>query len=115
MPVRSLNSSILSWPDHIQVINELIKWTDEFCIDNNILKIGYYGSYATLNYGVGSDLDIIVILKETDEPFIRRSTLFDLTSIAVPTDILVYTEKEWDSMKNTKFYRYIINNAKWII
>ncbi len=114
MPVKSLNSSILNWPDHNQVINELIKWSDEFCKDNNILKIGYYGSYSTLNYGVGSDLDIIVILKETDIAYIRRPTMFDLTSISVPTDIVVYTEKEWNSMKNTKFYSYIINNAKWI-
>ncbi|KQC13555.1 MAG: hypothetical protein APR63_00385 [Desulfuromonas sp. SDB] len=114
MPVRSLNSSVLNWPDHHQVIDEFKKWAEKYKQVSNIIKIGYFGSYATSSYGVGSDLDVIIILNESDIPFNRRSTRFDLTSISVPADLVIYTEKEWNMMKNSKFHQYIENNAKWI-
>ena len=114
MPVRLLNSSVLKWPDQRQVIDEFKKWAGKYKQNSNIIKIGYFGSYPTSSYGVGSDLDVIIILKESEIPFNRRSTGFDLTSISVPADLVVYTEYEWYMMKNFKFHQYIENKAKWI-
>lgn len=48
--------------------------------------------------GVGSDVDLIVIVRESSEPFERRPLAFDLTSLPVPADVFVYTASEWRRM-----------------
>jgi len=38
-----------------------------------IRRIGYLGSYARGDWGVGSDLDVIVIVDDATEPFEQRA------------------------------------------
>ncbi|WP_376791658.1 nucleotidyltransferase domain-containing protein [Thermoflexus sp.] len=38
-----------------------------------VLRIGYFGSYARGDWGVGSDLDLVVIVRRSDLPFERRA------------------------------------------
>jgi predicted nucleotidyltransferase len=52
----------------------------------SVVAVGYFGSYARGDWGVGSDLDLVVIFEASAEPFERR---------AVPMDLLVYTRAEW--------------------
>jgi predicted nucleotidyltransferase len=59
------------------------------------VRIGYFGSIATGNWGVGSDLDLLVIVRDCKEPFERRGRAFDALGFPVPVDLLVYTEEEW--------------------
>ena len=115
MPVRSLNSSVLKWPDAKTVDEAARRWAQKLARDDcNILKIGYFGSYARGDWGVGSDLDVIVILKASREPFEKRSIKWDTAGLPVATDILVYTKAEWQSMGNTRFYRTIMQECVWI-
>jgi len=37
------------------------------------LRIGYFGSYARGDWGVGSDLDLLVIVTAAEEAFEKRS------------------------------------------
>ena len=87
MPVRSLNSSVLKWPDSDTVDRAARSWTEEQ-IDqrSEIVAIGYFGSYARGDWGVGSDLDLIAVVKETSEPFERRSAGWNLNDLPVPAD-----------------------------
>lgn len=62
--------------------------------DNNILRIYCFGSICSDTWGVGSDLDIVIILKKTTVPFISRACLYDTSAISVPVDVLVYTQSE---------------------
>jgi len=62
--------------------------------DKNIVKIFCFGSICKGTWGMGSDLDIAVILDRTKVPFISRACLYDTSAISVPTDILVYTQSE---------------------
>jgi predicted nucleotidyltransferase len=90
-----LNSAILKWPDKQKVLNEAKLWAESTGLgDRNIIKIFCFGSICTGRWGVGSDLDILIILKQTRVPFISRAMLFNASAISVPTDILVYTESE---------------------
>jgi predicted nucleotidyltransferase len=58
--------------------------------------VGYFGSYARGDWGVGSDLDLVVVLSECDEPPLRRGLAFDtISGFPVPVDLLVYTQDEW--------------------
>ncbi|MDY7079296.1 MAG: nucleotidyltransferase domain-containing protein [Chloroflexota bacterium] len=103
MPVRSLNSSVLKWPDAQTVEQSLRRWTEKVVRRRtDVVRIGYFGSYARGDWGVGSDLDLIIIVAHSGQPFTRRSVEWDTTELPVPTDVLVYTEEEWRSMSQRR-------------
>jgi predicted nucleotidyltransferase len=81
----------------------------------DVLSIGYFGSYARADWGVGSDLDIIIILEGSDLPVERRGTEWDTTVLPVPADLLVYTEDELHEMKERgRFYKTVMQEAVWV-
>ena len=84
--------------------------------DPTIKRIGYIGSYARGDWGVGSDLDLIVIVGETKEPFLRRGLGLDATGLPVPADVMVYTVGEWSKMagEGTRFYQTARDEAVWL-
>ncbi|MGB9813724.1 MAG: nucleotidyltransferase domain-containing protein [Thermovenabulum sp.] len=117
MPVRSLNSSVLKWPDDKSVILSLKEWVEGITKkQQNIVRIGYFGSYARGDWGVGSDLDIIVIIDSSETPFHERSVKWDVSKIPVPVDLLVYTMDEFERMKksNSKFYKVVDKEVIWV-
>lgn len=98
MPVRSLTSSVLKWPSEAEVVEALTRWAPKVAGDNrDVVRIGYFGSYARGNWGVGSDLDVLVIVGQTDVSYLERARRFDATSLPVPADVFVYTKDEWES------------------
>jgi len=116
MPVRSLNSSVLKWPSRKVVERAIRLWTaEQIRVQPDILRLGYFGSYARGDWGVGSDLDLIAIVKETSQPFERRALLWDLNGLPVPAEIIVYTLSEWEDLqqKDTKFARMLKREAVW--
>jgi hypothetical protein len=99
MPVRSLHSSVLKWPDLEQVRSAVTDWARALADgDERITSVGYAGSYARGNWGVGSDVDLIILVKASETPFTERARAFDATTLPVPADVLVYTEPEWVRM-----------------
>jgi predicted nucleotidyltransferase len=116
MPVRSLSSSVLKWPDDETVDQALRRWAEKLARDReDILKIGYFGSYARGDWGVGSDLDLIIILERCDQPFVRRSSEWDTAELPVPADVLVYSGEEWQSLsQQRRFYRTVTREAVWV-
>jgi predicted nucleotidyltransferase len=80
-----------------------------------VLCIGYFGSYARGDWGVGSDLDIVIVVEKAAEPFERRSAKWDATTLPVPADLLVYTKKEWDAMDpRTRFGKVVREETVWV-
>ncbi len=117
MPVRSLNSPVLKWPRRDEVKKALRQWLKKKVETHpEIIKLGYFGSLAKDNWGVGSDLDLIVIIKESLVPFEKRPIAWDFDSLPVPTDILIYTTKEWQNMrkKGGRFADMIEKQAVWL-
>lgn len=75
-------------------------WAKDTIHNNvNVVRIGYFGSYARGNAGPGSDLDVVIIVKSSEKPFERRGVEWDLTSLPVPVDVLVYTLREWRDLE----------------
>ncbi len=62
----------------------------------DVLEVRLFGSIARGDCRPGSDADILVTLRATDEPFLDRATRFHrhLEGVGVGCDILVYTEDE---------------------
>jgi predicted nucleotidyltransferase len=79
-----------------------------------ILGIGYFGSYAKGNWGVGSDLDLVIMVKSSAQPFEMRATEFDVTQLPVPVDLLVYTRKEWQNLSNRGRWQQAMKEIVWI-
>jgi uncharacterized protein len=117
MPVRSLRSSVIKWPSRDQVTVATKTWAAKTRAEHQeVRRIGYFGSYARGDWGVGSDLDIVIVIDRSELPFERRSTEFDAREIPVPVDLLVYTEaemEEWDS-SNRKFAQTIAHEMVWL-
>jgi len=44
---------------------------------------------------VGSDVDLLVVVRDSAEPVERRAAGWDATALPVPADVLVYTRAEW--------------------
>ena len=116
MPVRSLSSSILKWPDAQTVDRALRGWAQKAAQSRaGVLRIGYFGSYARGDWGVGSDLDVIIIVESSQQSFERRGTAWDLSEFPVPVDVLVYTEKEWQLLvKQGRFASSVLDEVVWV-
>lgn len=117
MPVRSLNSSVLKWPDRRVVHQAVRAWAEQQrLVHPEILRLGYFGSYARGDWGVGSDVDVVVIVASAERPFAERSLDWDASTLPVPADVLVYTGDEWERLRNSRnrFVEQIVREAVWI-
>jgi predicted nucleotidyltransferase len=67
-------------------------------------KVIMFGSYAVGNQTENSDLDLLII-KNTELPPHKRTAEISalLKGILFPIDILIYTNTEFEQMKNQKF------------
>jgi len=80
-----------------------------------MIRIGYIGSYARGDWGVGSDVDIVIIVEHSTLPFERRAAQWDVTELPVPADVLVYTLDEWRSLpRQGRFYQTVLREAVWV-
>jgi hypothetical protein len=83
MPVRSSTSSVLRWPDRGSVVAALEAWAArEAPRHAGLLRLGYFGSYARGDWGVGSDVDLIAIIEGARGPIRARSGLARLADPA---------------------------------
>lgn len=118
MPVRSLSSPLLRWPDGDSVRRAAREWAESLARDEpDVRRAGYFGSYARRTEAFGSDLDLVVVLERSDVPFARRGALFDTGSLPVPADLLVYTEDELRRLlaRDDRFARELREHAVWVV
>ena len=116
MPVRLLSSPVLKWPDAQTVDRAVRRWAKDIAQNRkNVLRLGYFGSYAREDWGVGSDLDLIVIVKHSDLPFERRSVGWNVVVLPVPVDLLIYTQAEWNGLRERRFYSTVMREAIWVL
>jgi uncharacterized protein len=117
MPVRSLNSSVLRWPDRSEVARRVADWAvQEGARHSGLVHVGYFGSYARGDAGVGSDLNLVAVVESSPEPFERRAAGWDLSSLPVPAELLVYTRQEWEHLQQEggRFARTLQQEARWL-
>jgi predicted nucleotidyltransferase len=62
-----------------------------------VLRVLLFGSFARGDYGTRSDLDLLVILKESAKPAHDRIADFLQHASAYPTDVFPLTEAEIES------------------
>lgn len=116
MPVRSSGSSVLKWPDVAEVDRAVRKWAQEAAHRRDVLRVGYFGSYARRDWGVGSDVDLVLIVRRSERPFWERPLDWDATRLPVPADVFVYTKEEWGRITDRPgFGRTVEGGAIWVL
>lgn len=100
MPVRSLNSAVFKWPNRARVLEAARAWAGKLRSDDPLVR-GVYcvGSYARGDWGVGSDLDVIVIVRDGPPSIVERHCRYEPREVPVPADVWVYTDAEWEALR----------------
>jgi len=116
MPVRLLNSSVLKWPDWDFVNKALREWVEhQIGIHPEVMCVGYFGSYARGDWGVGSDLDLLLIVDQVEQEYLERSKYWDTSLLPVPVDLFVYTVDEWEALcEGESFFRQVRREIVWV-
>lgn len=118
MPVKSSSSSVLKWPDAATVDAAVRAWAAKVAAGScHVLRVGYLGSYARGDWGVGSDVDLVIVVAHTDQPPLRRASAFDTISLPIPADLLVYTQAEWEALMRgaTRLGRALKEETVWVV
>jgi len=80
-----------------------------------VARVLLFGSFAKGNYTPESDVDVVIIVKQIEEPFIKRSDAFMRFFTDVPFDlnIIVYTEAEIEKMlgEGNGFIKNVLKEA----
>lgn len=117
MPVRSLSSSVLRWPDRSSVDAAVRAWAAvEAPRHPGLLRLGYFGSYARGDWGPGSDLDLVAVVTASDLPFESRGAAWAAEELPVPAAVLVYTRDEWQRLQEEggRFARTLAAETVWV-
>lgn len=108
---------MFKWPPLELIKAALHDWAlEQIKIKPDVLRLGYFGSYARGDFGVGSDLDLIAIVGESVEPFDRRRLDWPVEELPIPAEILVYTEAEWRRLldEGNHFARRLQDETVWL-
>jgi predicted nucleotidyltransferase len=116
MPTRSLTSSVLRWPSRAAVDAEVRRWLHRIAERRpDLMRLGVFGSYARGDDGVGSDLDLVAIVRASNVGPLDRVRGWDTTSLPVPVDLLVFTEEEWARVRSRgRFADVLATEARWL-
>jgi len=77
---------------------------------HKVKKVYLYGSFARGDLHEGSDIDLIIVGEFEGRMPQRIGRILDLTSL--PVEPLVYTEAEFEQMKERAFLKEVLATAK---
>ncbi len=79
-------------------------------------KIGLFGSYATDTFGPASDVDLLIILRQSSKRFLDRIPDYLPENLSVSCDVFPYTKEEIEKMKRegTPWIRHILKEVVWL-
>ncbi len=103
MTLNSSTSSTSDWPEPEVLHEELERWGETTAeSESRVLRVGYVHSDDQTGGGVGSHLDLVLVMEEFDLPPAERVGMWDLGAVPVPAQTLVYTQEEWDELMETE-------------
>jgi uncharacterized protein len=91
---RSFNSVSVYSLDEGVVWSALDGFTRELAARGEVLAVVLFGSLAKGRMGVGSDVDLLVVLEDSHEPFLDRLAQYRPDRFPVDIDVFPYTLAE---------------------
>ena len=117
MPERSFNSVKIFFADKDKVIGEVREYVRRVRQAHpEVEKVGLFGSYATDTYGPSSDVDLLIVLRESDKRFPDRIPDFLPDNLSVACDVFPYTQAEIEKMKQDEnpWIRHVLQEVDWL-
>lgn len=118
MPSRSLRSVRHDAAPRQRVVEAARQWAQGLVRDRpEVVRVGYFGSYARDDYVPGSDLDVLIELSGSDQNDWRdRVAEYRPSGLRVPVDVFAYTTAELDDMRRTRpdFLKTIMAEIVWL-
>ena len=108
---------MLRWPSSADVLRAAALWAErQRCNHGDLLAVGVFGSYGRGDAGVGSDLDLVLILRECSAPLWERLRRWDTGSLPLACDLLVYSLEEWRGLPgwNPRLATALRNDTRWL-
>ena len=118
MPVSSSPGSVLRWPRAAEVLEQAERWAARQQRANaDLLAVGVFGSYGRGDAGVGSDLDLLLLLRDCRKPVWERLRRWDTRSLPLACDLLVYSLPEWRSLPtwNPRLAHALQHDCRWLV
>jgi predicted nucleotidyltransferase len=106
------------WPDAETVLTGARQWAARLAAHKpGVLAVGCFGSYARGDAAVGSDLDLVVIVRDDDALPNPADDLWAVERLPVPADRLAYTAEQWAQLRaaDSRFWRTIEREARWLV
>ncbi len=117
MPKRLSNSVKIVFADKNKVLRELKDYVQQLKSNRpEVEKVGLFGSYATNSFGPASDVDLLIILQQSDKRFRDRIPDFIPDNLSVGCDCFPYTAEETEKMKqqDNHWIRHIFKEVIWL-
>jgi UTP:GlnB (protein PII) uridylyltransferase len=90
-----LTQSVLRWPEPEHVLRLVADWAERMAGEHpGLERVGVFGSYGRGEAGVGSDLDLLLIDRQTNGPQRQRLLVWPLEELPLSCDALVLTPSE---------------------
>jgi predicted nucleotidyltransferase len=108
---------VLRWPTAAEVLAEAERWAVRQRRDHaDLLAVGVFGSYGRGDAGVGSDLDLLLILEVCSEPVWERLRRWDTRALPLACDLLVYSLEEWRTLPqwNPRLAQVLRQETRWL-
>ena len=96
--------------DREEIYEQLREFARLLKSKHGVKKIYLYGSFARGDLHEGSDMDLIIVGKFEGRMHQRIGKILDLTFL--PVEPLVYTEAEFQQMKERPFLSEVLATAK---
>jgi len=103
--------------DKNEILHQLVDYTRNIKQERpEVEKVGLFGSYATETYGPASDVDLLIILRQSSKRFLDRIPEYLPENLSTSCDVFPYTNGEIEKMKQegTSWIRHLLKEVVWL-
>jgi len=117
MPGGSSNSVRVVFADKRKVLRQVRQYARMLKRTRpEVEKVGLFGSYATDTFGPASDVDLLIVLRDSPKHFLDRIPDYLPDSLSVSCDVFPYTTEEMDRMRrqSNQWIDHVLKEAIWL-
>jgi len=104
MPNESWSSVEVRFIDLDQVLRDLRAAAAEASrLHPDVIKVYLFGSLVKGNWTADSDADLMVVVRGEFPDFARSRSAYQIFTSAIPTDTVVYSEREFEQLRADPF------------
>ena len=114
---KSSNSVKVVFADKDKILRQLEDYTIKVKHPRpDVEKVGLFGSYATDTFGPASDVDLLIILRQSSKRFMDRIPDYLPENLSVSCNVFPYTNEEIEKMKqeNMPWIRHVLKEVTWL-